>query len=56
MLFNRSLAEGKLPTDWRLANVTPVYKKGSKDTVKITVLSVLLPKSAKLLSLSLEMT
>ena len=29
-LYNLSLAEGKVPADWRLANVTPIFKKGSK--------------------------
>ncbi len=31
ILFRRSLEEGKLPSDWKLASITPVYKnKGSK--------------------------
>ena len=29
-LYNRSLLEGKLPDDWKTANVVPIYKKGSK--------------------------
>src|SRR5277367_6601805 len=29
-LFNKSLLEGKVPDDWKVADVTPVYKKGSK--------------------------
>ena len=29
-LFNKSLAEGAIPPDWKLANVTPIFKKGSK--------------------------
>jgi len=30
ILFRKSLAEGVVPEDWRLANVTPIYKKGKK--------------------------
>ena len=29
-LFNMSLSEGRLPSDWTRANVSPVFKKGSK--------------------------
>ena len=29
-LFNKSLQLGTMPDDWKLANVTPIYKKGSK--------------------------
>ena len=29
-LFNKSLLEGKVPDDWKVADVTPVYKTGSK--------------------------
>lgn len=29
-LFNLSMKTGALPSDWRQANVTPVFKKGSK--------------------------
>ena len=29
-LFSKSLQEGKMPDDWRKANVTPIYKKGAK--------------------------
>ncbi len=29
-IFNASLREGSVPADWRQANVTPIYKKGSK--------------------------
>ena len=28
--FNEFLAQGAVPDDWRLANVTPVFKKGKK--------------------------
>ena len=29
-VFRRSLAEGTVPADWKKANVTPIFKKGSK--------------------------
>ena len=29
-IFNSSLSEGVVPLDWRIANVTPIYKKGSR--------------------------
>ena len=29
-IFNGSLQEGVLPRDWKVANVTPIYKKGEK--------------------------
>ena len=30
MIFMKSISEGKAPRDWKCANVTPVFKKGSK--------------------------
>ena len=30
ILFNKSLSEGILPSDWKLANVTCIYKSGDK--------------------------
>jgi len=30
LIFEKSLALGKLPLDWKLAKVTALYKKGSK--------------------------
>jgi hypothetical protein len=30
VLFTKSLDESRIPADWRLSNVTPVFKKGSK--------------------------
>ena len=29
-LFERSIASGRIPKDWKLANITPIYKKGDK--------------------------
>ena len=29
-IFQKSMAMGKVPTDWKLANVTPIHKKGPK--------------------------
>ena len=29
-LFNRSVAESKFPRSWKIANVTPIHKKGDK--------------------------
>ena len=30
IIFNKSLNSGEVPEDWRMANVTPLFKKGSK--------------------------
>ena len=30
LIFSKSIAEGKVPSDWKKANVTPLFKKGSK--------------------------
>ena len=30
MILQRSLDEGVIPNDWKLANVCPIHKKGSK--------------------------
>jgi len=30
IIFNKSLSEGKLPNDWKHANVCPLFKKGDK--------------------------
>jgi len=32
-LFNKSLVSGEVPADWKLANVTPIFKKGRKSSV-----------------------
>ena len=31
IIFTTSMKSGKIPKDWRTANVTPIYKKGSKN-------------------------
>ena len=33
-IFNKSPQLGSLPSDWKLANVVPVHKKGAKDHVE----------------------
>ena len=33
-IFNKSLQLGSLPSDWKVANVAPVHKKGAKDHVE----------------------
>ena len=30
IIFNASLATGSVPSDWRQANITPVFKKGER--------------------------
>ena len=30
IIYNRSLSESKIPNDWKIANVTPIFKKGKK--------------------------
>jgi len=32
-LFNKSLLSGEVPADWKLASVTPIFKKGKKSSV-----------------------
>ena len=31
ILFNKSLNSGSVPSDWKCANVTPIYKKGARN-------------------------
>ena len=31
IIFNKSLKEGSVPDDWKLANVSPIFKKGNRD-------------------------
>ncbi|GAB0181640.1 mitochondrial enolase superfamily member 1 [Grus japonensis] len=33
IIYQQSWLTGKVPDDWRLANVTPIYKKGPKDNL-----------------------
>ena len=35
-LYYRSIQEGKIPSDWKSANVTPIFKKGRKCEAGIT--------------------
>jgi len=35
MLFNRSLESNQIPTIWKCANISPIYKKGRKDEVYV---------------------
>ena len=30
IIYRKYLDEGSFPSDWRLANVSPIFKKGSK--------------------------
>ena len=30
VIFNKSVSESSVPEDWRLGNITPIFKKGSK--------------------------
>ena len=34
-LFQQSLNTGEIPTEWKLAYVTPIYKKGNREDPKI---------------------
>ena len=34
LIFNKSLNEGEVPSDWKLANVTPIFKGGGKSDPK----------------------
>jgi len=32
IIYNKSVSTGEVPVDWKLANVTPIFKKGSKSS------------------------
>jgi len=34
LLFKKSLSESSIPQDWKQANVTPILKKGSRNSVE----------------------
>ena len=34
IIYENSIRTGKVPSDWKLANVTPIHKKGSKGNVE----------------------
>jgi len=34
LLFKKSLSESSIPRDWKQANVTPIFKKGSRNSVE----------------------
>jgi hypothetical protein len=38
LIFRRSIQNEEVPEDWKCANVTPIFKKGSKADLGITVL------------------
>ena len=31
LFFNKSMSEGKIPEDWRRANIVPIFKAGSRN-------------------------
>ena len=35
LIYKASLHQGELPSDWKRAYVTPVYKKGSRTTIDL---------------------
>ena len=46
-LFNCSLKSGEIPSKWKSANITPVFKKGRKEDVKYYRPVSVLPTIAK---------
>jgi hypothetical protein len=49
MLFNKSLDEGVLPEEWKLANIVPVHKKGERESTENYRPISLLPIVSKVL-------
>ena len=48
-LFNLSLRVGRLPIEWRSANITPIHKKGLKEPAENYLPISLLPIIAEVL-------
>ena len=38
IIYQQSWPTGEAPDDWKLANVTPIHKKGGKEAVKSNLL------------------
>ena len=36
VLFNKSFSNGMLPADWKIANITPIHKKGNESQIPLT--------------------
>jgi hypothetical protein len=53
-LFNKSLKQGTVPQDWKVANVVPVHKKGDKEYTENYRPISLLPIISKVLVYSHE--
>jgi hypothetical protein len=49
MLFNASLTEGKMPAAWKVANIVPIHKKGTKHEASNYRPISLLPVISKIL-------
>ena len=54
LIFQKSLAEGKFPSSWKLANVQPVHKKDSRQSKNnyrpISLLPINLPPLKNLMT------
>ena len=37
VIFQKSLATGQVPSDWKQADVTPIYKKGSRVVTQVII-------------------